>query len=95
MLMEYFHAEQIIRQVTLERECPHILRAFKLLICQSYGTTHLMAHPVTELSYGMILDCVRGKDLSKQLNVVVQDVIHHGCVFFPNFVQHFRAYRLV
>lgn len=67
---------------SLENECPHIVRAFKLFCRSSFGRLHPLAHPHHGLTDHTILHYCHEQGHSVRLAIAVQDVIDYGFLWF-------------
>ena len=69
--------------LSLEIECPHILRALLSLVRTLGGYKRPLAHPSKGLHLQFLLDIARSKDYSVALSMIVQALPHTGCLSFP------------
>ena len=69
--------------LSLETQCPHILRALLYLVRTLQGIKRPLAHPTRGLDLNYMLDLVRSKEYSVALSVIVQGLPHQGWTTFP------------
>lgn len=69
--------------LSLEFECPHILRAFLLLVRGLHGHTRPLPHPDIGLTLKYILDFATDNDKSVALTNVVHSLTTTGWASFP------------
>ena len=69
--------------LSLETQCPHILRALLCLVRTLKGNKRPLAHPIKGLGLDYILELARSKDYSVALCVIVQSLPHQGWSTFP------------
>lgn len=69
--------------LSLETQCPHILRALLSLVRTLQGNKRPLAHPTKGLGLGYLLDLARSKDYSVALCNIVQGLPHQGWSTFP------------
>ena len=69
--------------LSLEAQCPHILRALLYLVRTLQGVKRPLAHPTKGLDLAYMLDLVRSKEYSVALSVIVQGLPHQGWTTFP------------
>lgn len=69
--------------LSLELECPHILRAFLLLVRTFHGYSRPLPHPNLGLTFQYILDFALDNEKSVALTNVVQTLATTGWAMFP------------
>lgn len=69
--------------LSLEQQCPHILRALLSLVRTLEGYKRPLAHPSKDLDLQFLLDIARSKEHSVALSMIVQELPHTGCLAFP------------
>lgn len=69
--------------LTLETECPHIIRALLCLVRTLEGNKRPLAHPIKGLVLDYILDLAQSKEYSVALCQIVQSLPHQGWSSFP------------
>ena len=69
--------------LSLETECPHIVRALLFLVRTLQGNKRPLAHPTKGLDLKYLLELARSKDYSVALTVIVQSLPHQGWSTFP------------
>lgn len=79
VLLENMKSEPL----SLEAQCPHILRALLYLVRTLRGNKRPLAHPTKGLDLQYMLELVRGKEYSVALSVIVQGLPHEGWPTFP------------
>lgn len=72
-----------LEPMTLELECPHIVRALKLCGRISLGRRSPISHPVTGMTRKNILAIAKDEVESKCLSACAQDVVDIGWAYFP------------
>lgn len=71
--------------MSLEFDCPHILRAFLLLVRTLHGHTRPLPHPDLGLTLQYILDFATDNDKSVALTNVVQSLSSTGWALFSRY----------
>lgn len=69
--------------LSLEVECPHIVRAFSILFRTLYGHTRPLSHPDAGLTLQCILDFAVDREKSVALTNIVQNLEASGWALFP------------
>ena len=72
-----------LTRLSLETQCPHILRALLSLVRTLEGYKRPLAHPSKGLDLQFILDIAHSKEPSVALSMIVQGLPHTGCLAFP------------
>ena len=72
--------------LSLENECPHVLRAIMYLVRTLEGHKRPLAHPTNGLGLEYLLDLARSKDHSVSLTMVVQNMPSMGWMSFPGIL---------
>ena len=72
-----------IDPLSLELECPHIVRAFLVLFRNMHGHTRPLPHPAAGLTLDYILDFAVDSEKSVALTNVVHNLATSGWTFFP------------
>lgn len=80
MLLESTKSEPL----SLEIECPHMLRALLYLIMTLEGHRCPLAHPTMGLDLQYILDIAKGTKCSVPLSLVMQSLPYLGWLAFPS-----------
>ena len=81
VLLENIKSEPL----SLETQCPHILRALLYLVRLLKGNKRPLAHPTKGLDLPCMLELVKSKECSVALSVIVQELPHQGWTTFPGF----------
>lgn len=82
VLLENMKSEPL----SLESQCPHILRALLYLIRTLRGNKRPLAHPTKGLDLQYILELVRDRENSVALSVIAQALPHEGWPSFPSMM---------
>ena len=82
-IVEALQVEGAKEPMTLELECPHIVRALKLYSRVSSGRNTPLAHPERGMTRHNVLGIARDSYESMRLCVAAQDVVDCGWVLFP------------
>ena len=69
--------------LSLEVQCPHIVRAFLVLFRTLHGHTRPLPHPKVGLTFDYILACAVDQDKSVALTNVVHNLATMGWAIFP------------
>lgn len=76
--------EDVGQPLSLEDECPHIVRALKMFFRATYGRRAPITHPKTGLSKTKLIDIGKDQQLSQRLTVCYYDITNSGWLAFPN-----------
>jgi hypothetical protein len=68
---------------SLERECPHIIKAPKMFCSTTFGRLHPLAHPTCGLTQQNILHYYHELGHSIRLTIAIHDVIDYSFMWFP------------
>ena len=74
------------KPLSLELECPHIVRAFLVLFRSLHGHSRPLPHPDTGLTLQCILDFVVDSEKSVALTNVVHNLASTGWALFPGIL---------
>jgi hypothetical protein len=69
--------------MSLELDCPHIVRALKLYRRISFGRCSPISHPITGMTRRNMLAIAKDDVESKRLSACAQDVVDIGWALFP------------
>lgn len=72
--------------LSLENDCPHVLRAILYLVRVFEGYKRPIAHPTKGLGLRYLLELARDKETSVALTMVVQNMPSMGWMSFPNIM---------
>jgi hypothetical protein len=72
-----------VEPLSLEHECPHIVRVFLVLVRTLHGHTRPLPHPTMGLTLQYIFDFVMDNEKSKAITNVVQNLATMGWALFP------------
>ena len=82
-IVEALQREGANESLTLELECPHIVRALKLYSRVSSGQITPLVHPEKGMTRHNVLGISRDSYESMRLCVAAQDVVDCGRILFP------------
>lgn len=74
----------ITEPLSLECECPHIMRVFLVLVRTLHGYTHPLRHPTMGLTLQYILDFTMDNEKSVAFTNVVHSLATIGWALFPS-----------
>jgi hypothetical protein len=72
-----------LHPLSLNMECPHIIRAFKLFCKRTFGKLHPLANANIGLTHHSIVHCYWDQSHYVWLTIVVQDILDYKFLWFP------------
>ena len=80
---------------TLDKECPHIVRAIMILMRTLEGRNRPLAHPMTGLSRYLLIELARSPDRSAYLTQIARDLPTVGVWYFPNMLEAAESFSVL
>lgn len=82
-IIQVLQAEFDSDSMSLELQCPHIVRALKLYTRGSNGRNWSLAHPITGMTREHVLTIAKHDSESRRLSTCAQDIVDIGWALFP------------